>query len=88
MNVEKNNPAAEELFSKTPIADTPFMIIHNKEKNIAFGVFGKYKITKDYQKPDQVENELTKMTWDKIITVMTLVHEMLKTQSELNTKQS
>ena len=81
MEIEKNeNP--EELFSKTQIENTPFLIIHNKEKNIAFGVFGKYKITRDYNNPEEVKNELTDFTWDKIITVMTLVHEMLKNQNE------
>lgn len=75
------NAKPEELFTKTQIENSPFMIIHNKEKNIAFGVFGKYKITRDYTKPEQVEDELTKFTWDKIITVMTLVHEMLKNQT-------
>lgn len=81
MEIEKNeNP--EEIFSKTQIENTPFLIIHNKQQNIAFGVFGKYKITKDYNNPDDVKNELTEFTWDKIITVMTLIHEMLKNQHE------
>lgn len=80
MEIVKNENATE-LFTKTQIENTPFLIIHNKEKNIAFGVFGRYKITRDYNKPEEVESELTKFTWDKIITVMTLVHEMLKNES-------
>ena len=81
MEIVKNENATE-LFTKTQIENTPFLIIHNKDKNIAFGVFGKYKITRDYNNPVEVKNELTEFTWDKIITVMTLVHEMLKDQNE------
>lgn len=79
MEIVKNSKP-EELFTKTQIENSPFMIIHNKEKNIAFGVFGKYKITRDYNNPDEVKNELTEFTWDKIITVMSLVYELLKNQ--------
>lgn len=77
--IKNSNP--EELFTHKQIPDTPFIIVHNKEKNIAFGAFGKYKITRDYNNPDEVENELTKFTWDKIITVMSLVYELLKNQT-------
>lgn len=86
MEIVKNENATE-LFTKTQIENTPFLIIHNKEKNIAFGVFGKYKITRDYNNPDEVKNELTEFTWDKIITIMSLVYDLLKNQ-EIETHKS
>ena len=71
---------------KIQVDNTPFLIIYNKEQKIAFGVFGQYKITKDFDNPDDVRNELTNMTWNKIITVMSLVYEMLKSQKQPNTE--
>ena len=65
MEIKKNNQA-EELFEKIQVDNTPFLIIYNKEQKIAFGVFGQYKITKDFDNPDDVRNELTNMTWNKI----------------------
>ena len=83
LQVKKNeNPT--EIFSKIPIENTPFLIIYNEEQKIAFGVFGKYKITKDFENPEDVKNELTNMTWDKIITVMSLVYDMLESQNQPN----
>lgn len=83
LTVKKNeNPT--EIFSKMPIENTPFLIIYNEEQKIAFGVFGQYKITKDFENPDDVRNELTNMTWDKIITVMSLVYQMLESQNQPN----
>jgi len=85
MEITKNeNPT--EIYSKTPVENTPFLIIYNEEQKIAFGVFGQYKITKDFNNPEEVKDELTNMTWDKIITVMSLVYEMLKSQSNTEKK--
>ena len=83
----KKNFQAEELFEKIQVDNTPFLIIYNKEQKIAFGVFGKYKITKDFDNTDDVRKELTNMTWDKIITVMSLVYEMLKSQNQPKSDQ-
>lgn len=86
LQVKKNeNPT--EIFSKMPIENTPFLIIYNEEQKIAFGVFGQYKITKDFDNTDDVRKELTNMTWDKIITVMSLVYEMLKSQNQPKSDQ-
>ena len=62
------------------------MVIYNPDKKLAFGVFGQYRITKDFENPEEVKNELTNMTWDKIITVMSLVYEMLKSQEKTQAK--
>ena len=86
MEIKKNNQA-EELFEKIQVDNTPFLIIYNKEQKIAFGVFGQYKITKDFDNTDDVRKELTNMTWDKIITVMSLVYEMLKSQNQPKSDQ-
>lgn len=85
MEIRRNqNP--EEIFSKEQIKDTPFLVIYNPDKKLAFGVFGQYRITKDFENPEDVKNELTNMTWDKIITVMSLVYEMLKSQEKSQSK--
>ena len=82
----KRNENPEEIFTKEQIKDTPFLVIYNPDKKLAFGVFGQYRITKDFENPEEVKNELTNMTWDKIITVMSLVYEMLKSQEKSLTK--
>ena len=82
----KRNENPKEIFTKEQIKDTPFLVIYNPDKKLAFGVFGQYRITKDFENPEDVKNELTNMTQDKIITVMTLVYEMLKSQNESLTK--
>ena len=83
----KRNENPEEIFSKEQIKDTPFLVIYNAEKKLAFGVFGQYKITKDFDNTDDVRKELTNMTWNKIITVMSLVYEMLKSQNQPKSDQ-
>lgn len=82
----KRNENPEEIFTKEQIKDTPFLVIYNPDKKLAFGVFGQYRITKDFENPEEVKNELTNMTWDKIITVMALVYEMLKSQEKAQNK--
>lgn len=82
----KRNENPQEIFTKEQIKDTPFLVIYNPDKKLAFGVFGQYRITKDFENPEEVKNELTIMTWDKIITVMSLVYEMLKSQEKTQTK--
>lgn len=82
----KRNKNPQEIFTKEQIKDTPFLVIYNPDKKLAFGVFGQYRITKDFENPEEVKNELTIMTWDKIITVMSLVYEMLKSQEKTQTK--
>lgn len=87
MEIKKNNEP-EEIYTKTLLENTPFLIIHNPEKKIAFGVFGQYKITKDFDNPDDVKNELLNITWENIINVMACIYEMLKYQevNRLNSK--
>lgn len=64
-----------ELIKKVPMDNTPFTIITIDGKS--FGTFGRYKITEDYENDKQVKAELEKMTWNRVIQIMTLVHTIL-----------
>lgn len=66
---------ASELIKRTPIENTPFVIISIEGKN--FGTFGQYKITEDRATIKEVENELKEMNWNRLVQIMTLVNYML-----------
>lgn len=76
-NRESYNSKTEELIQRREMENTPFTIITLTEKHASFGTFGKYKITEDYETPEQVEAELKKMTWNRIVQIMSLVQTIL-----------
>lgn len=81
LTIEKDSmPKGEELIKRTEMENTPFWIITTDGKS--FATLGHYKITEDYNTPEQVEAELKKMTWNKIIQIMTLVHEILTNKNK------
>lgn len=80
MEIVKNEQPTE-IFKKIPIEDTPFLIIWDEENKRAFGTFGQYRITEEHDNPEAVKEELTKITWDKLVTVIALINEMFKNQT-------
>lgn len=76
-NDNSNSSENKELIKRTEVDNTPFHIISNADETINFGVFGRYKITEDYHTIEQVKKELEKITWNRVIQIITLVHEML-----------
>lgn len=76
-----NSQYGEELIKRDEIDNTPFMIITTR--GVSFGAFGRYKITDDYLNPEQVRTELSKITWNRIIQIMSIVHQMLENQKPI-----
>lgn len=72
---DKAEEPKEELIIKTEMENTPFVIVTTGGKS--FGTLGKYKITEDYHTEEQVEAELNRMTWNRIIQIIMLVHDTL-----------
>lgn len=74
------NPNATELVKRTEVENSPFVIItteHN-EKTVNFVTFGKYRISGDFDTVENAINYINNMTWDKVITVSSLLYDMMK----------
>lgn len=78
LTLKKKDERSKQLFTRTDVKDTPFQII--TRDNISFGVFGKYKITNDYESINACEKELKEITWNRIVQVFSLINEMMKTE--------
>lgn len=75
--MKTHNEKATEIIKMEEIKNTPFLLIHETEKNIFFGVFGPYKITENKTNKDEVINELTPITYDTIIKVVScIIHKL------------
>lgn len=76
MKTEQIEEYNYELITRKNVKDTPFTIITNNEEGRSFGTIGKYKITEERKTPEEVEEEITKITWDNIIKIMTIIIEI------------
>jgi hypothetical protein len=74
----------EELVSRKDIKDSPFVVIGIKEKKQFFGVMGSFRVTEVYKTEKEVETELSKITWNRIIQVMLLLLEQQESLTEKN----
>jgi len=70
------NSDKEELIKRTYVIDSPFVIITTDGKS--FGTLNKYRITELYDTVEEVNEELGKITWNRLIQVMMIVNETLK----------
>lgn len=78
------NEQGEELIQREDVENTPFQVITiNKE---SFGVFGKYRITEMYHTKQQCKAELQVINWNRLIQIMTLVHNMMTENKNTKTK--
>lgn len=78
MTVDKNEKS-EELIKRKEMENSPFWIITVNNKS--FGTLGQYKITEDYNTPEQVESTLKELTWNNIVKIMTIIHEILTSKT-------
>lgn len=62
---------------RTDVKETPFTIIEIEGK--FFGALANYRITEEYKTFIEVEQELKKITWNRITQVMGILIEILKT---------
>jgi len=68
----------EELIKKEEIINTPFHVITTEGKS--FGALGQYRLTENMGSPEEVEEELNKLTWNRIVQVVLLLNKLLKTE--------
>lgn len=78
------NKEAEELIIRKDLKNTPFQIISIVEENKHFAVMGKYRITENYDKVTKCENEVTKITWNRLIQIIMLLHEYNNNPTQKN----
>lgn len=72
----------EELFQKESIKDSPFTVVTKDGES--FGVMGQYRLTEPMKSVKAVKEELSKITWNRIVQVIMVLDE---SKSKLNTKK-
>ena len=75
MNAEEvTSKDSSETISRKEIKDSPFNIITVDGES--FGVMGDYRLTEKAGTVKEVEKQLKKITWNRIIQVIMLLDEM------------
>lgn len=72
----------ELTFELEPVEGTPFAIVRADEE-LYFGVIGNHKITTDYNSKEELKEELTKITWDRLVQVIWAVAEKFEKINKL-----
>ena len=71
----------ETTLSRHDVEDSPFVVIGNEENGFV-GTMGKYRITEEYQSVDECKDELSKITWNRIIQVLVLINQINEVKDE------
>lgn len=66
----------KQLIKRFEVKDSPFVIV--KIEKEYFGTMGKYRITESHKNKVDVEIELEKITWNRLIQVVLLLIESTK----------
>ncbi len=86
LNSKMNNDEPNsELIVREPIENSPFTIIGIE--NQWFGSMGKYRITEPMDTKEEVKEEVSKITWDRIVQVILIVTAEPKIKEELELKE-
>jgi len=80
INLGRCTEPTEPLFTRTEVENTPFVIISHEDTH--FGTFGKFKITEDYLTLEQCKTELEKITWNRLVQIISLVVSLLNEKSK------
>lgn len=67
-----------ELVRRKKVENTPFEIISINEQNEHFATLGEYRLTERYKTAEAAEQEVSKITWNRVIQVMMIINEKLK----------
>jgi len=70
----KKDSSNEELVKRKIIENTPFEVITIDGKS--FGAMGSYRVTEPKETIKEVEKELKKVTWDRIVQVIMILDEV------------
>lgn len=73
---QNNSPSSEQLTEFIPIQDTPFTAVRIEDKY--FLVMGKYRLTDAFKTFEEIEQDTTIITWNRLVQVMALIarHEI------------
>lgn len=85
-NVSKNKKESsnEELIKRVQIKDSPFEVI--TQDGYSFGVMGNYRLTEKSNDAKDIEKQLKKITWNRIIQIVMILDEVkskIKKQEEV-----
>lgn len=76
-----------EMVERENIEDTPFTVITVKETGEHFACLGKYRITEPVKTKAECIKEVKKVTWNRIVQVILLMHETLGNDKIINLTQ-
>jgi thioredoxin-related protein len=79
---DKQNSSNEELIKKYEVKNTPFTII--KQDNKVYGVMGQYRLTEDLKSVKKAKEEMKKITWDRLMQVVTILFDKAEEIKEFN----
>lgn len=84
----------EELFSKKDIENSPFTLIHDNEQKHCFAVMGDARLTEFFpwieskvKAEHKCINEVSKITWNRIIQVTLVLLDKTRQMEELIKEQ-
>lgn len=67
-----------ELITRSEVKNTPFQIISINENKEHFAVLGEYRVTEKYATKTVAEDEVKKITWNRLIQVIMIMNEQMK----------
>ena len=82
--VVKEDYGKEELIKRKQVKDSPFEVI--TQDGYSFGVMGNYRLTEKSNDAKDVEKQLKKITWNRIIQIVMILDEVkskIKKQEEV-----
>lgn len=73
-NTTDKQTSSNELITRDEVKDSPFTIIGIEGQY--FATMGMYRITETYSSKEEAEEEVKKITWNRIIQVVQLLTEI------------
>ena len=74
VNTTDKENSLDETIKRKDVKDTPFEIITIGEQS--FGAMGSYRITENKDTIKEVEKEIKKVTWNRLVQVIMILGEL------------
>ena len=68
---ESSNTTDKQVSTFKPLEGTPFTLVSDEGK--VFGIMGKYRLTECFESEEEAEKEVKKITWDRLIQVISIM---------------
>lgn len=69
-----------ELIKRTDVKNSPFVIISADGNH--FAALGNYRLTELYTSFEECKNDIQKITWNRIIQIITLTNDILNNKNK------